>query len=690
MKKITINQLPFIIGKFSNITDHLLRQSNKKNNLIVLPCSLNDLAQKEKTQAIAAAYSKIDYCTTDGMPLVWWSKLKYKKTQRVYGPDLMINMLRCTQGKKYRHMFFGSNKKTLKKLEDKIKKIAPDINIVLTISPPFRKFKNKEHDKYINLAKKNNINMIWLGLSSPKQIVTAAKWKNKISANIFCVGAAFDFISKNKKQAPKLMQKVGLEWLYRFLSEPKRLGRRYFLNIPLFLIKKIVIHFRNFFKFLIIFLVFFFLYKNTFLKYELNYYPDSKSYTYLIDQSDPINTFLRPIVYPFYLYIVKKINLLFNFNKPIICSHLILLSFAQTINLLNIFFITKKNYLLTALGLILLFFNFQITQFSIVLSPEIVLFFLTSIYIFALIQIKNFDSKLITVLVVLLLMTFTKPVTIYLPFLILPLFITKLPALNTSVKNINLVKTSMMLLIYAASIIAMQSIHLKKYGYSTFSIIKEINILGKVLKYDLRLKNNVPNSLNKAKQNVEFFKKNNPKAYSPWTLVIPTFGLEAQNANSWAKLYDYGKLTAKENWFSYLKLSLLELPEIVDEIQTSAYGHEYVGDKNMQIIESDYHKTFKSIYSKIELVLKHFYIKIGLIILLLLALIKKINSNNRSKSYTHLLLSCAYIFMILALSAYEQYPRLKAPFSGLFIITILTAISELMCRNQQSGSVPNS
>ena len=177
-------------------------------------------------------YQKIDHFTTDGMPLVWWAqKSGCKQACRVYGPDLFLRMLEESQKYNFTHAFYGGNSKSLQSL---IKIISDkfSINIVYTYAP---KFSENLPNDFAQLRKIQKINphFLWIGLGGKKQVKLMATWKNLLPNTIIIgIGAAFDFVSKSKPQAPYGMQKVGLEWLFRLYSEPQRLWMRYVIIIP--------------------------------------------------------------------------------------------------------------------------------------------------------------------------------------------------------------------------------------------------------------------------------------------------------------------------------------------------------------------------------------------------------------------------------------------------------------------------
>lgn len=239
IKRLGLN---FLLGSVSENVDFLVKKIQSQASLLVLPCSLNDLAHADKSE-YRAAYRVIDYCCTDGMPLVWYfqqqkkrGKIKNIKIERTYGPDLMKFLLTLTSQK--RHFFCGSNQTTLNQLKQKLLKINPNLKTMRFYSPPFSNDLNYSQ-ALIKKLQRQKSDILWIALPSPKQVLLASIIKKACpNLKIFCVGAAIDFLAKTKKQAPIIWQKLGLEWLYRLLQEPKRLAKRYLLDIPFFLIKK--------------------------------------------------------------------------------------------------------------------------------------------------------------------------------------------------------------------------------------------------------------------------------------------------------------------------------------------------------------------------------------------------------------------------------------------------------------------
>lgn len=180
----------------------------------------------------------------DGAPLAQYCYKKgFHEAKRVTGPDLMKTLLsrkadintkndQCSQNnqegqKNIRHLFYGSTQETLDKLKQVITERYPEAEICGMISPPFRELSEAEDEDIINEINNSNPDIVWVGLGAPKQEIWMYNHQNKIKALMIGVGAAFDYESGNIKRAPKWMQKMSLEWLYRLLQDPKRLFKRY-------------------------------------------------------------------------------------------------------------------------------------------------------------------------------------------------------------------------------------------------------------------------------------------------------------------------------------------------------------------------------------------------------------------------------------------------------------------------------
>ncbi len=183
------------------------------------------------------SYEDPEYCAIqnggilaipDGGPLSsLGQKRGYKNMQRTAGPSYAEEILKISVKKGYRHYFYGSTEKTLKKLGNVLRKQYPGIEIAGMYSPPFHPLTDTEDQvitEQINLARPD---FIWVGLGAPKQEKWMAAHQGRIYGFMVGIGAGFDYIAGNIERAPEWMQKNNLEWIYRLMQDPVRLLGRY-------------------------------------------------------------------------------------------------------------------------------------------------------------------------------------------------------------------------------------------------------------------------------------------------------------------------------------------------------------------------------------------------------------------------------------------------------------------------------
>ena len=178
-------------------------------------------------------------CTPDGMPMVWAGRLAgYRDMSRVYGPDLMLDVCAWSETSGARHFFYGGADGVAGLLAQKLKERFPRLNVAGTFTPPFRALNADELARLQAQVSAARPDIFWVGLSTPKQEKFMAEYLPRLDVTLMIgVGAAFDFHSGRVRQAPRWMQRSGLEWFHRLCSEPRRLARRYGRNNPLFVLK---------------------------------------------------------------------------------------------------------------------------------------------------------------------------------------------------------------------------------------------------------------------------------------------------------------------------------------------------------------------------------------------------------------------------------------------------------------------
>ncbi len=164
----------------------------------------------------------------DGKPLSMVSRGRgFAEARRVPGPDVMPEIFKISEEKGYRHYFYGGKKETLDKMKERLLEKYPYLQIAGMYSPPFRSLTKEEDEEIIQNINASNPDFIWVALGAPRQEEWMYDHRDRVNGVMLGVGAAFDFIAGTVRRAPKWMQELCLEWLYRIFQDPKRLISRY-------------------------------------------------------------------------------------------------------------------------------------------------------------------------------------------------------------------------------------------------------------------------------------------------------------------------------------------------------------------------------------------------------------------------------------------------------------------------------
>ena len=176
--------------------------------------------------------------TPDGMPTVWVGRAQGLAISRVYGPDLMLEVCKAGVARGVRHFFYGGADGVAEKLRSCLVERITGLTVVGTYTPPFRPLNEREEAELTRMLDAVRPDIVWIGLSTPKQERFMARYTRRLDCALMIgVGAAFDMHSGRTLQAPKWMQRSGLEWFFRLVTEPRRLWKRYLYNNPAFVFR---------------------------------------------------------------------------------------------------------------------------------------------------------------------------------------------------------------------------------------------------------------------------------------------------------------------------------------------------------------------------------------------------------------------------------------------------------------------
>lgn len=217
-----------------NVIDQWIRRHEAQ---YVCVTGVHGVMESYRRKEIRQVHNAAGLVVPDGMPLVWLSRLKgQRRVDRVYGPDLMLAVCERSARRGYRNVFYGGAPGVAELLADRLRGRFPGLNVVGIYSPPFRPLTSAEDAELTETIQRARPDIVWVGISTPKQELWMAQHVQRLrSAVLIGVGAAFDFHAGLKTQAPQWMRRAALEWLFRLIQEPVRLGPRYLKNNPYFL-----------------------------------------------------------------------------------------------------------------------------------------------------------------------------------------------------------------------------------------------------------------------------------------------------------------------------------------------------------------------------------------------------------------------------------------------------------------------
>lgn len=215
-------------GPIIGVAERVASLIKGKKQAYVCVTGAHGVVESTRKQQVLQAHQDACLVVPDGMPLVWLSKLLgHTNTERIYGPDLFLALCERAEKEKWRVFLYGTTDGTLQKLKERLLVKFPELLIVGSVAPPFRPLTFEEEKTAVTKINNSKAEIVFIGLSTPKQELWMQKHSPKLKTRVLVgVGAAFDFLAGVKRQAPVWMRSAGLEWLFRFMQEPRRLWYR--------------------------------------------------------------------------------------------------------------------------------------------------------------------------------------------------------------------------------------------------------------------------------------------------------------------------------------------------------------------------------------------------------------------------------------------------------------------------------
>lgn len=201
----------------------------------VAVATVNNVMEAHDDRSFASVMDACDLVTPDGMPLVWALRaLGVRGATRVYGPELTPRLLARAARDGVPVGFYGGTEEVLEALRARIARDLPTLEVAYAYAPPFRPLTPQEDAEVVEAIVASGCRILFVGIGCPKQERWIVEHRPAVPAVMLGVGAAFDFYAGRKRQAPRWMQRSGLEWVFRLATEPRRLWKRYLRHNPRF------------------------------------------------------------------------------------------------------------------------------------------------------------------------------------------------------------------------------------------------------------------------------------------------------------------------------------------------------------------------------------------------------------------------------------------------------------------------
>jgi N-acetylglucosaminyldiphosphoundecaprenol N-acetyl-beta-D-mannosaminyltransferase len=222
--------------RLQNAIQEVSRYIETREPSYICVASVHGLMEAQSDEHLMGIFDRASIILPDGKPLSVVLKAKGHPCEQIRGIDFTRAILERSLSTGWSHFFYGTTERNLEFLSFTLRRDYPGINIAGSYAPPFRALSRTELVSIAEVINAAEADIIWVGLSTPKQEEWMDTMRSLLRAPVLVgVGAVFDFLSGNKRQAPRAVRTLGFEWLYRMAQEPRRLGPRYLRHNPAFL-----------------------------------------------------------------------------------------------------------------------------------------------------------------------------------------------------------------------------------------------------------------------------------------------------------------------------------------------------------------------------------------------------------------------------------------------------------------------
>jgi N-acetylglucosaminyldiphosphoundecaprenol N-acetyl-beta-D-mannosaminyltransferase len=225
------------VERLEQAAARVVHQARSRSGGYGVLCNVHVLMTARRDPSLRKALAGANFVFADGAPIAWLQRrLGAQSARRVAGPDLMVEVVTRASGVGLRHALVGSTETTLRRLCDRLRSEAPDVNIVAAVAPPFGDSDDWSLE-VVEQIRATRADVVWVALGAPKQEIWMREHASLLApAVLLGVGAAFDFLAGTRPRAPLWMRKFGFEWVHRLCTEPGRLVGRYATTNSAFLL----------------------------------------------------------------------------------------------------------------------------------------------------------------------------------------------------------------------------------------------------------------------------------------------------------------------------------------------------------------------------------------------------------------------------------------------------------------------
>lgn len=223
MKKENILGIDVIVSDYEQLMESIKKDIAEKQKKMIIAINPEKILTARNDDQLKEILNNADYQIPDGMGIVIASKLKSGGIKsRITGVDTMEKLCQLANKEGYRIFMYGAKEATIMKAKQVLESRYPNIKIV-----GYQNGYVENDNDVINKINESKAQILFIALGSPKQEKFILKYKDQLCVSIYQgVGGSFDVISGNIKRAPIWMQNIGLEWFYRLIKDPKRIGRQ--------------------------------------------------------------------------------------------------------------------------------------------------------------------------------------------------------------------------------------------------------------------------------------------------------------------------------------------------------------------------------------------------------------------------------------------------------------------------------